>query len=147
MELDQPLTQPLEMLFNLVQATNAHDLEALVSCFSSDYRNETPAHPARGFEGSEQVRTNWQQILSGVPDITIDVVSFAVKDNRVWSEMEMRGTRRDGSPHLMRGVVIFDVTGGQAVAARFYMEPVQIGGGDVNDAVRDVIANRPEAPR
>ena len=147
MELDQPPTQPQEMLFNLVQATNAHDLDALVGCFSPDYRNETPVHPARSFQGSEQVRTNWQQILSGVPDIHIEVSSFAVRENRVWCEMEMKGTRRDGAAHLMRGVVIFDVSGGQAVAAHFYMEPVQAGGGDVNEAVREAMANRPEVPR
>src|SRR3954447_19728402 len=32
-------------LHRLVAATNAHDLDALVDCFTPDYRNEAPAHP------------------------------------------------------------------------------------------------------
>ena len=42
----------------LVQAMNAHDLEAHVACFRDDYRSEQPAHPARTFTGREQVRQN-----------------------------------------------------------------------------------------
>jgi hypothetical protein len=29
----------------------------------------------------------------------------------VWSELRMVGTRRDGVPHEMRGVIVFDVAG------------------------------------
>ena len=57
----------------LLGATNAHDLDALVSCFAADYRNLTPAHPARGFVGHAQVRRNWRQIFDAVPDRTADV--------------------------------------------------------------------------
>jgi hypothetical protein len=48
----------------------------------------------------------------------------------------MGGTRRDRSPHLMRGVVIFGVEHGEFTWARFYLEPVGEGGGDMNDAIR-----------
>ena len=48
----------------------------------------------------------------------------------------MRGTRRDGQSHLLRGVVIFGVEGDQAIWARFYLEPVETGGPDADEAVR-----------
>jgi hypothetical protein len=54
----------------------------------------------------------------------------------VWSEWEMRGTRRDGQPHLLRGVVIFGVEGDQATWARFYLEPVERGGVDAEEAIQ-----------
>lgn len=54
-------------LRRLQEATNAHDLDALVACFAPDYRNETPAHPSRSFQGNEQVRANWRQIFEFVP--------------------------------------------------------------------------------
>ncbi|MEP6661089.1 MAG: nuclear transport factor 2 family protein [Acidimicrobiales bacterium] len=127
------------MLERLSRATNDHDLEALADCFAPDYRNETPAHPARGFAGRSQVRKNWEQIFASVPDITARVLRCAVDGDTVWSEWEMRGTRRDGVGHLMRGVVIFGVDGGRARWARFYLEPVEAGGGDVNDAVRRAV--------
>src|SRR5690348_382447 len=51
-------------LVRLQQATESHDLDALVDCFDPGYRNETPAHPGRSFEGVEQVRANWSQIFA-----------------------------------------------------------------------------------
>ena len=81
---------------SLRAATNAHDLDAIVDCFSETYRNETPAHPGRGFTGRAQVRSNWQQILAAVPDVTAEVVRVATDDDVIWSEWEMSGTRRDG---------------------------------------------------
>jgi len=129
---------PGAIVKRLTEAVNAHDLEALARCFSLDYRNETPAHPARGFQGRSQVRRNWEQIFAAVPDITAEVRSIADEDT-VWSEWEMRGTRRDGSPHLMRGVVIFGVERGEATWARFYLEPVEEGGGDVDETIRRTV--------
>jgi ketosteroid isomerase-like protein len=134
---------PAAMVDRLLQATNAHDIEALVDCFSSDYRNETPVHPARGFQGQAQVRRNWEQIFAMVPDVTAAVVRRSVADDAVWSEWEMRGTRRDGSAHVMRGVIIFGVIDGRANWARFYLEPVEERSGDVNDAVRRAVVREP----
>ena len=130
---------PEAMVANLIAAVNAHDLDALALCFAVDYRNETPAHPARGFQGRPQVRRNWEQIFAAVPDIAAQVLLIANQDT-VWSEWEMRGTRRDGSPHLMRGVVIFGVEGSEATWARFYLEPVEEGGGDVDETIRRAMA-------
>jgi hypothetical protein len=65
-----------------------------------------------------------------------EVLRTAVEGDTVWSEWEHRGTRPDGSPHVMRGVVIFGVSDGVARWARFYLEPVQEGGGGVDVARR-----------
>jgi ketosteroid isomerase-like protein len=127
---------PLALVERLRVATNAHDLEALVSCFAADYRNETPAHPDRGFTGRGQVRRNWTQIFAAVPDVTAKVVRCAADEDTAWTEWEHRGTRPDGSEHLMRGVVIFGVRGGVAEWARFYLEPVQTDGDNADAAVR-----------
>jgi len=120
----------------IVRATNDHDLDALVACFAPEYRNETPAHPERGFVGSEQVRLNWTQIFGAIPDLSAKVLRCAVDGDTVWTEWEHRGTRPDGSSHLMRGVVIFGVDDGLAAWARFYLEPVQEDAGSVDEAVR-----------
>jgi len=122
----------------LRRATNDHDLEALVSCFAVAFRNDTPAHPARSFRGRAQVRRNWALLFDAVPDMTTDV-RWIADQHTVWSEWEMRGTRRDGLPHLMRGVVIFGVENGEASWARFYIEPVEAGPGDVNEAIRRTV--------
>jgi ketosteroid isomerase-like protein len=128
-------TGPGQWVDRLCNATNDHDLEALVGCFAPDYVNETPAHPVRGFRGQAQVRRNWEQIFGAVPDITT-TVRWIADETSVWSEWEMRGTRRDGTPHLMRGVVIFGVERDLATWARFYLERVEEGGPGIDEAVR-----------
>jgi len=133
------MDERLGLLERLRHAVDDHDLDALVDCFAPDYRNETPAHPGRGFEGRDQVRANWQQLFAGVPDITADVVRNAVDGQDVWSEWEMRGTRRDGQPHLMRGVIVFAVIDARFASARFYLEPVDPGEGGVDAAIRTIV--------
>jgi ketosteroid isomerase-like protein len=127
------------MVERLVTATNDHDLDAVVACFADDYENETPAHPARGFRGRAQVRRNWEQIFAFVPDLQAEVLQRAIDGDTVWTEWEMRGTRRDGTSHCMRGVVIFGVSESVAGWARFYLEPVDETGGTVDDAVREQV--------
>jgi ketosteroid isomerase-like protein len=127
------------MVERLVGATNAHDLDAVAACFAEDYENETPVHPGRGFRGRDQVRANWEQIFAFVPDVMAKVIRSAVDGDTVWTEWDMTGTRRDGSPHHMRGVIIFGVAGETATWARFYLEPVDERPGDVDQAVRDQV--------
>ena len=123
----------------LLAAVNGLDLNALVACFAEDYLNETPAHPQRGFRGSEQVRRNWSQIFASVPDISAQVTRSTIDGATAWTEWEMSGTRADGADFLMRGVVIFTIPDGVITAARFYLEPVEESSGDVNAATRRVV--------
>jgi hypothetical protein len=126
----------------LVEAVNAHDLDGLAGCFTDDYVNETPVHPLRGFIGNTQVRANWTQIFAGVPDVEAQIVRAANDDDRVWTEWDMTGTRADGGPFAMRGVVIFGVRGDLIASARFYLEPVEQTSGDVDDHTHRVVTGR-----
>lgn len=137
--------RPRTLVARLLAATNAHDLEAVVDCFAEQYRNETPAHPSRGFTGRAQVRRNWEQIFAVIPDIAASVVRVATDGDTEWSEWEMHGTRRDGSAHLMRGVILFRVQDGRAESARFFMEPVDGEGIDVNEAVQRAVMPVPQS--
>ena len=132
-------TATARMIERLRDATNAHDLDALVDCFAEDYRNDTPAHPRRSFDGRAQVRSNWEQIFAAVPDISAAVLASVVDGGVIWSEWEMRGTRRDGAQHLMRGVIVFGVRGERAAWARFFLEPVDPGDDDASAAIRQII--------
>jgi ketosteroid isomerase-like protein len=136
------MEDPRALVERLVRATNGHDLDAVVACFADDYRNETPAHPARGFDGHTQVRRNWEEIFAWVPDITTTVLRSAVDSETVWTEWEMRGTRRDGSAHHMRGVIIFGVHHGLARWARFFLEPVDTRETNHGDAIREQVVRQ-----
>jgi ketosteroid isomerase-like protein len=123
----------------LAAATTAHDLDAVVACFTEDYVNDTPVHPARSFRGRDQVRRNWTQIFASVPDITAELLRSDQAGDTLWSEWELRGTRLDGTPHLMRGVMVFTLDDDQASAVRFYLEPVDDDGRDADQAVRELV--------
>jgi ketosteroid isomerase-like protein len=134
------MSEAAEMVDRLLQATNDHDLEGVEACFAEDYENETPAHPGRSFRGRAQVRRNWEQIFAFVPDLRAEVLDSAVDGESAWTEWEMTGTRRDGTPHHMRGVIVFGIREGLASRARFYLEPVDESSGSVDQAVRDQVA-------
>lgn len=134
--MEETQAGPAAVVHRLGRATNEHDLEKLAACFAPEYRNETPAHPERGFTGQDQVRANWSQIFAAIPDLTCEILACTVEGSTVWSEWEHRGTRPDGTLHLMRGVIIFGVTDGVVACARFYLEPVQAQAGTVDQAVR-----------
>src|SRR4051794_36500741 len=123
----------------LRDATNARDVPSIVACFAVDYVNQTPAHPGRGFTGIDQVRRNWTGIFTAVPDHSAALVASTQDGETVWTEWEMSGTRVDGGPHRLRGVIVFTVRGGLASAARFYLEPVDDEDVDANAALRRIV--------
>ena len=99
-------------------------------------REPNPGPSGQGFRGRAQVRRNWEEIFAFVPDIRAEVVASAIDGETAWTEWDMSGTRRDGTPLHMRGVVIFGVRDDLAQWARFYLEPVDESSGTVDDARR-----------
>lgn len=120
----------------MVAAANRHDLDAMVQEFAEDYENTTPAHPARSFKGSAQVRKNWSALFAGMPDLSLTVHDVATgPDGKVWMEWSNRGTRADGSVSSAAGISILTVRGDKIAAAHFYLEPVEHESGDADAAV------------
>ena len=135
---------PAETMGRLLEAVNAHDLETMVALFADDYRNETPAHPQRGFRGSAQVRRNWTELFAGVPDLHARLPRVAVDGDSVWTEWDIASTRADGAAFGLRGVVIFGIRDGAIASARFYLEPVEETSGDVNAHTARVVGKARE---
>lgn len=138
------------VLDRIQQAFDGHDLTALVACFAADYRNETPAHPARGFVGREQVRRNWSHILAAVPDFRAELVRWGsgppAEPATVWAEWAWSGTRADDGGHVrLCGVTVLGTgvaeAGQEEVVrwARFYMEPVTDDRTGVTEALRRTV--------
>jgi hypothetical protein len=130
---------PVSVARRLVDATNRHDLDALVGCVAENYQSEQPAHPARAFTGREQVRKNWSEIFSDIPDFRQEWLQHAVAGNSVWVEVRGHGTNaQDQSPVDLAGVAIFTVENDRIVSARICVEPVEAEGGDIGTMIRDV---------
>lgn len=126
-------------LHRLCAAVNDHDLDALADCFTSTYENETPAHPGRSFSGTEQVRRNWGRIFASFPDVRARVVDVVRDGAAIWSEWELAGSHPDKRVAMMRGVIIFEVTGDRFSSSRFYLEQVDDGADGHDGAVSRLI--------
>ncbi|MBA3425438.1 MAG: nuclear transport factor 2 family protein [Rubrobacter sp.] len=112
-------------------ALNRHDLEAFLECFDQDYGSEQPIHPNRGFGGKEQVRKNWSAIFESFPDFEADLLRHASDGGTVWSEWHWTATGLN-----MAGVILMGVDEDRIVWGRLYMEPVEEGGEDIDEAVQ-----------
>jgi ketosteroid isomerase-like protein len=135
MNIEQPL--PL-VVKRLCEAMNQHDLEALLDCFDRNYHSEQPAHPQRTFDGSEQVRKNWSQVFSSIPDFQADLLRFTVEGDVEWSEWHWQGTQENGTRLNMRGVMILGIQNGRVTWGRLYMEPIEEESGDINANVANM---------
>ena len=131
MQASNAAASPLAVVERLRDAINSHDLDALVECFAPDFQGETPTTPDHSFVGNVSVRRNWSSIFASVPDITFEIVRSTTEGNTVWAEVEQRGTASDGTPHLARGVIVFEIAGDQMQHNRLYVNPVRSGGAEV----------------
>ena len=110
----------------------------MASFFAGDYRSSQPLHPHRAFGGQAQVLENWTSVFEGVPDFTSELVASSSDGETEWGEWDWRGHHTDGSSFAMRGVIILVVRDGLIAAARLYMEPVDVEGGDIDAAVQEL---------
>ena len=138
----QTESNPTAVIERLQRAINQHNLDALAACFDPDYHSEFPVHPDRTFRGHEQMRKNWSQIFSAVPDIEAVLLRCPSEGDTAWAEWEWTGTRADGTLFAMRGVTIQGVQQDRISWVRLYMEPVQEGGGGADTGVRQSLAER-----
>ena len=121
----------------ILAALNAHDLDAFVACFSDRYQSEQPAHPARGFVGSDQVRRNWAGVFSGVPDLRAELLTEAVVGDVEISEWRWSGHHGDGSTFAMAGAMVLGITDDHIAWGRLYMEPVEDDGVAIDEMVQE----------
>jgi ketosteroid isomerase-like protein len=113
------------LLERMRAALDAHDLDAFVSFFRDDYVGERPRHPGTPMSSRDDVRRNWEEVISDVPDLRVDVPAAVEDGNTIWSEWRAYGTARSGAELELRGVIIFGIQDGQVAWSRMYMEPVE----------------------
>ena|SRR5215211_4633948 len=134
------------MAIRLIQqmdaALNAHDLEAFLALFAEDYASEQPAHPDRAFGGRAQVRENWSAIFAGVPDFRSQLIRAAADGDTLWSEWHWQGTKSDGAPMEVAGVIVMGVREERIAWARLYTELVEREGAGIDAAVRRMTGER-----
>jgi ketosteroid isomerase-like protein len=127
---------PRAVIGRLTAAQNAHDLEGMLACFHEDYRSEQPLHPARTFQGIDQVRANWSALFDAIPDFHAELVRSATDGDTVFTEVHWTGTKADGTPLEERGVIVMGVTDDRVAWGRLYADEVEREGAGIDAVVR-----------
>ena len=123
------------LLERMRAALDAHDLDTFVEFFREDYIGERPRHPGSPMSSREDVRSNWAEVISDVPDLRVDVPAAIENGDTIWSEWRAYGTARSGAMLELRGVIIFGIQDGLVAWSRMYMEPVEQEGVPLSDLV------------
>jgi ketosteroid isomerase-like protein len=103
----------VETLRRLLDAFNAHDLDAVMSFFTDDCVLETPRgeHPwGTRFKGREAVREGLSQRFRGLPDVHYAEDEHWVCGEHGVSRWLLTGTTTGGEPVRVRGCDLFDLT-------------------------------------
>ena len=138
---------PLALVDRLTAAQNAHDLEAMLACFHEDYRSEQPQFPARTFQGIDQVRANWSEVLGAIPDFHAEVLRSAIEGDVVFVEVHWTGTKADGAALDERGVLILGTSDNRIAWGRLYVGEVEPESADIDTVVHRMAGTDESGPR
>ena len=114
-------------LERLLDAFNAHDLDAVMGFFSDDCVLEMPRGPnpwGRRLEGRDRVREGLASRFAGIPDVHYGDDRHWVAGDRGCSEWLLTGTTADGRSVAVRGCDLFEFRDGQVVRKDSYWKIV-----------------------
>jgi steroid delta-isomerase-like uncharacterized protein len=100
----------------LLDAFNAHDVDAILELFTDDCVYDAPRGPAPGgrrYAGKDEVREGFQARFDGIPDVAWTDACHFTSGDRGASEWTIRGTQASGTPIEVRGCDLFEFSGGK----------------------------------
>lgn len=115
-------------LEQLLDAFNAHDLDAVMRLFADDCVLELPRGPdpwGRRLEGREHVRAGLAGRFAGIPDVHYGDARHWVAGDRGCSEWLLTGTSVEGERIEVRGCDLFELRDGTVVRKDSYWKIVE----------------------
>ena len=106
----------VETLERLLDAFNAHDIDAVMSFFTDSCVLEMPRGPdpwGRRLEGRDRVREGLAGRFAGIPDVHYGDARHWVAGDRGCSEWLLTGTSAQGEKIEVRGCDLFEFSGGK----------------------------------
>ena len=118
----------VETLERLLDAFNAHDLDAVMSFFVDDCVLEMPRGPdpwGRRLEGRDRVREGLAGRFAGIPDVHYGEDRHWVSGSRGCSEWLLTGTTTEGERIEVRGCDLFEFRDGKIARKDSYWKIVE----------------------
>lgn len=116
-----------ETLRRLLDAFNAHDLDAVMSFFADECVLEMPRGPepwGRRLEGRKRVREGLASRFAGIPDVHYGDDRHWLAGDRGCSEWLLTGTSAEGKTIEVRGCDLFEFRDGKIVRKDSYWKIV-----------------------
>src|SRR4051812_28314131 len=89
------LSRRMALVEEHVRCENAHDLEGVIGTFGSTARyDDEPWN--QHWQGIDQVRQFYSQLMAALPDFSIEIVRRHVADETILLEVIIRGTHLGG---------------------------------------------------
>lgn len=113
----------LALLEALFRAFNAHDADGVVALMTEDCVFEAAAGPEiHGVRhvGRAAVKTAFENVWKGLPDVRWDVTGHFAAGDRAVSQWIFRATRPDGARIEVEGCDLFDVRDGRIAVKRAF---------------------------
>ncbi|MEO8287253.1 MAG: nuclear transport factor 2 family protein [Chloroflexota bacterium] len=108
----------VEVMQQVLDAFNRHDLDAIMAFFAEDAVFESPRGRdpwGNRFVGKERVREGLAARFTGIPDVHYGDDSHWVCGNRGVSEWTITGTTTEGVRVNVRGCDLWEFSGGEIV--------------------------------
>jgi ketosteroid isomerase-like protein len=118
----------VETLQRVLDAFNAHDLDAVMSFFTDHPVLELPRGPhpwGQRFEGPEEVRAGLASRFAGIPDVHYGDDRHWVSGNRGCSEWLLTGTTVQGVRLEVRGCDLWEFEGDKLARKDSYWKLVE----------------------
>ena len=112
----------------LLEAFNAHDLDAIMAFFADDCSLDMPRGPhpwGQRFVGKAAVRQGLATRFEGLPDVHYSEDRHWADGNMVVSEWLLTGTRPDGERVNVRGCDHYEFRDGKVVRKDSYWKIVE----------------------
>ena len=115
-------------------AENRRELDRLIATLHEDCVYEV-VPTGQVFRGKAEVRTFYQGLWAGIPDVKLDLLNRVDADDCVVEQSEVHGTMAgalfgfppSGQPLRFRVVIFFPVREGKFVGERVYFDAAEIG--------------------
>jgi len=118
----------MDIVEAILDAFNAHDLDAIMEFFADGCSLDMPRGPdpwGQRFVGKAAVREGLATRFAGLPDVHYGDVRHWISGNMVVSEWLLTGTRTDGVRVNVRGCDHYEFSGGKVVRKDAYWKLVE----------------------
>ena len=126
--MSQQQSISVETVKAILDAFNAHDLDAIMEFFSDDCSLDMPRGPdpwGQRFVGKADVRAGLATRFEGLPDVRYSDDRHWISGNMVVSEWLLTGTRTDGVQVKVRGCDHYEFRDGKVVRKDAYWKLVE----------------------